>query len=164
MDEQVLKYREAKLMEPIYRMYKVIEQTDALKAQTLMSVAMQYIIEHFRGKSLQPKDVQQILRAVLLQEESGHYYALYVNNEIQVKAAEWLTLLAVDRPVTLELLGKMADVLAQKLEGKDCIKLSAEDVFIMLEQIVAPVDEIVLERLYLNKENYLAELRTFLVQ
>ena len=101
MDEQVLKYREAKLMEPIYRMYKVIEQTDALKAQTLMSVAMQYIIEHFRGKSLQPKDVQQILRAVLLQEESGHYYALYVNNEIQVKAAEWLTLLAVDRPVTL---------------------------------------------------------------
>ena len=44
MDEQVLKYREAKLMEPIYRMYKVIEQTDALKAQTLMSVAMQYII------------------------------------------------------------------------------------------------------------------------
>ena len=54
MDEQVLKYREAKLMEPIYRMYKVIEQTDALKAQTLMSVAMQYIIEHFRGKSLQP--------------------------------------------------------------------------------------------------------------
>ena len=56
-------------------MYKVIEQTDALKAQTLMSVVMQYIIEHFRGKSLQPKDVQQILRAVLLQEESGHYYA-----------------------------------------------------------------------------------------
>ena len=36
MDEQVLKYREAKLMEPIYRMYKVIEQTDALKAQTLI--------------------------------------------------------------------------------------------------------------------------------
>ena len=163
MDEQVLRYREAKLMEPIYRMYKVIEQTDTVKAQTLMSVAMQYIIEHFRGKNLQPKDVQQILR-VLLQEESGHYYALYVNNEIQVKAAEWLTLLAVDRPVTLELLGKMADALAQKIEGRDCIKLSAEDVFIMLEQIVAPVDEIVLERLYLNKENYLAELRTFLVQ
>ena len=164
MDEQVLRYREAKLMEPIYRMYKVIEQTDTVKAQTLMSVAMQYIIEHFRGKNLQPKDVQQILRAVLLQEESGHYYALYVNNEIQVKAAEWLTLLAVDRPVTLELLGKMADALAQKIEGRDFIKLSAEDVFIMLEQIVAPVDEIVLERLYLNKENYLAELRTFLVQ
>ena len=65
---------------------------------------------------------------------------------------------------SLELLGKMADALAQKIEGRDCIKLSAEDVFIMLEQIVAPVDEIVLERLYLNKENYLAELRTFLVQ
>ena len=28
MDEQVLRYREAKLMEPIYRMFKVIEQED----------------------------------------------------------------------------------------------------------------------------------------
>ena len=134
---------------------------------------------------MQPKDVQQILRAVLLQEESGHYYALYVNNEIQVKAAEWLTLLAVDRPVTLELLGKMADadytenccngffahfspffrVLCMFFSPITTVfflfQPSAEDVFIMLEQIVTPIDEIVLERLYLNKENYLAQRRRF---
>ena len=78
MDEQVLKYREAKLMEPIYRMYKVIEQTDALKAQTLMSVVMQYIIEHFRGKSLQPKDVQQIF------QPQWQTLLLYRNNRISI--------------------------------------------------------------------------------
>ncbi len=164
MDEQVLRYREAKLMEPIYRMFKVIEQEDVLKAQTLMAVTMQYIIEHYSGKNLTPADVQHILRAVLLKEEDGRYYAMYVYNEIQVKAAGWLTLLAVDCPVTLEALGNMADHLAQALQGKDYITLTAEDVLHMLEQIVAPVDDVVLERLRLNKEIYLAELRTFLVQ
>ena len=164
MDEQVLRYREAKLMEPIYRMFKVIEQEDVLKAQTLTAVTMQYIIEHYSGKNLTPADVQHILRAVLLKEEDGRYYAMYVYNEIQVKAAGWLTLLAVDCPVTLEALGNMADQLAQALQGKDYITLTAEDVLHMLEQIVAPVDDVVLERLRLNKEIYLAELRTFLVQ
>ena len=71
MDEQVVRYREAKLMEPIYRMFKVIEETDVLKAQTFMSVAMQYIIEHYSGSNLTPADVQAILRAVLLHEEDG---------------------------------------------------------------------------------------------
>ena len=159
-----MRYREAKLMEPIYRMFKVIEQEDVLKAQTLMAVTMQYIIEHYSGKNLTPADVQHILRAVLLKEEDGRYYAMYVYNEIQVKAAGWLTLLAVDCPVTLEALGNMADQLAQALQGKDYITLTAEDVLHMLEQIVAPVDDVVLERLRLNKEIYLAELRTFLVQ
>ena len=64
MDEQVVRYREAKLMEPIYRMFKVIEETDVLKAQTFMSVTMQYIIEHYSGRNLTPADVQAILRAV----------------------------------------------------------------------------------------------------
>ena len=124
MDEQVLRYREAKLMEPIYRMFKVIEQEDVLKAQTLMSVTMQYIIEHYSGKNLTPADVQQILRAVLLKEEDGRYYAMYVYNEIQVKAAGWLTILAVDCPVTLEALGAMADKLAEELQKKDFINTS----------------------------------------
>ena len=57
-----------------------------------------------------------LLRAVLLHEEDGRYYAMYAYNEIQVKAAGWLTLLAVDLPVTLEMLGKMADELAQALQ------------------------------------------------
>lgn len=164
MDEQVLRYREAKLMEPIYRMFKVIEQEDVLKAQTLMSVTMQYIIEHYSGKNLTPADVQQILRAVLLKEEDGRYYAMYVYNEIQVKAAGWLTILAVDCPVTLEALGAMADKLAEELQKKDFITLTAAEVMDLLEQIVMPVDDVVLERLQLNRERYLAELRTFLVQ
>lgn len=164
MDEQVVRYREAKLMEPIYRMFKVIEETDVVKAQTFMSVAMQYIIEHYSGRNLTPADVQAILRAVLLHEEDGKYYAMYVYNEIQVKAAGWLTILAVDCPVTLEALGAMADQLAQELQGKDFITLTAEEVLNILESIVAPVDGVVLERIQLNRERYLAELRTFLVQ
>lgn len=164
MDEQVLKYREAKLMEPIYRMYKVIEQEDVLKAQTLLSVTMQYIIEHYSGKPLSPADVQQILRAVLLHEEDGKYYALYVYNELQVKTAEWLTLLSVDLPITLEQLGGMADRFAEKLTGQDYITLNSVDVLTMLKEIAGDVDELLLERLSLNEAVYLAELQTFLVQ
>ena len=158
MDEQALRYGEAKLMEPIYRMFKVIEQEDVLKAQTLMAVTMQYIVEHYSGKNLQP-----ILRAVLLKEEDGRYYAMYAFNEIQVKAANWLTLLAVDRPITLELLSSMADQLAERLQGRDYIQLTAEEVVALLEEVVAPVDDVVLQRLKLNKARYLAELKTFLV-
>lgn len=164
MDEQVLKYREAKIMEPIYRMYKVIEQEDVLKAQTLLSVTMQYIIEHYSGKPLSPADVQQILRAVLLHEEDGKYYALYVHNELQVKTAEWLTLLSVDLPVTLEQLGGMADRFAEKLSGQDYIALKAKDVFAMLKEVAATVDTLLVDRLSLNEAVYLAELQTFLVQ
>ena len=164
MDEQVLRYREAKLMEPIYRMFKVIEQEDLLKAQTLMSVTMQYIIEHFGGKNLTPADVQQILRAVLLNEEDGRYYAMYVYNEIQVKTAGWLTVLAVDCPVTLEALGGMAEQIAEALKEKDFITLSAAEVLDLLEQIAGAVDGVLLERLQLNRQRYLAELKTFLVQ
>ncbi|MBR4944381.1 MAG: hypothetical protein IKZ26_03100 [Peptococcaceae bacterium] len=164
MDEQVLRYREAKLMEPIYRMFKVIEQEDVLKAQTLMSVTMQYIIEHFGGKNLTPADVQQILRAVLLNEEDGRYYAMYVYNEIQVKTAGWLTVLAVDCPVTLEALGGMAEQIAEALKEKDFITLSAAEVLDLLEQIAGAVDGVLLERLQLNRQRYLAELKTFLVQ
>lgn len=164
MDEQVLKYREAKIMEPIYRMYKVIEQEDVLKAQTLMSVTMQYIIEHYSGKQLRPADVQQILRAVLLHETDGKYYAMYVHNELQVKTAEWLTLLSVDLPITLEQLGLMADRFSDKLSGQDYITLQAADVIAMLKEIATDVDTLLLERLSLNEAVYLAELRTFLVQ
>ena len=164
MDEQVVKYREAKIMEPIYRMYKVIEEEDVLKAQTLMSVTMQYIIEHYSGKPLRPADVQQILRAVLLREDDGKYYALYVHNELQVKVAEWLTLLCVDLPVTLEQLGDMVNRFADELNGKDYITLKASGVIGILKEIAADVNLLLLERLTLNESIYLTELQTFLVQ
>lgn len=164
MDEQVVKYREAKIMEPIYRMYKVIEEEDVLKAQTLMSVTMQYIIEHYSGKPLRPADVQQILRAVLLREDDGKYYALYVHNELQVKVAEWLTLLCVDLPVTLEQLGDMVNHFADELNGQDYITLKASGVIEILKEIAADVNLLLLERLTLNESIYLTELQTFLVQ
>ena len=164
MDEQVVKYREAKIMEPIYRMYKVIEEEDVLKAQTLMSVTMQYIIEHYSGKPLRPADVQQILRAVLLREDDGKYYALYVHNELQVKVAEWLTLLCVDLPVTLEQLGDMVNLFADELNGQDYITLKASGEIEILKEIAADVNLLLLERLTLNESIYLTELQTFLVQ
>ena len=164
MDEQVVKYREAKIMEPIYRMYKVIEEEDVLKAQTLMSVTMQYIIEHYSGKPLRPADVQQILRAVLLREDDGKYYALYVHNELQVKVAEWLTLLCVDLPVTLEQLGDMVNRFADELNGQDYITLKSSGVIGILKEIAADVNLLLLERLTLNESIYLTELQTFLVQ
>jgi hypothetical protein len=145
-------------------MIKVIEQEDVLKAQTLMAVTMQYITDHYSGKNLQPADVQQILRAVLLQEEDGRYYAMYAFNEIQVKAAGWLTLLAIDRPVTLEMLGNLVEQLAQALQGKDFITLNAAEIVALLETLIAPVDTVMLELLRLNSATYLAELRTFLIQ
>ena len=54
--------------------------------------------------------------------------------------------------------------LAEELQKKDFITLTAAEVMDLLEQIVMPVDAVVLERLQLNRERYLAELRTFLVQ
>ena len=57
----------------------------------------------------------------------------------------------------------MADELAQELQGKDYIKLSAEDVFTILEQVAGQVDAVLKDRLQLNKEVYITELRTFLV-
>ena len=164
MNEQELRYREARLMEPIYRMFKVLEQQDLLKAQTLMAVVTQYITDHYSGKPLTPADVQEVIRAVLLHEEDGKYYAMYILNEIQVKVAGWLTLLAVDRPIVLEELGNMVELLASDLQGKNCVKLSADDVLSSLRRIVSEKDEVLLERIDLNKEIYLSELNTFLVQ
>lgn len=164
MNEQAMRYREAKIMEPIYRMYKVVEQQDDIKAKTLMAVTMQYIIEHYSGKSLQPADVQNVLRAVLLREQEGQWYAGYAFNEIQVKVMGWLTILAADLPVTLKTLGKLSDQLADGLQGKDFIRLSAEDVYRFVEKLVEPVDTALLNRYQLNRETYLSELKTFLVQ
>ena len=164
MNEQAMRYREAKVMEPIYRMYKVVEQQDDIKAKTLMAVTMQYIIEHYSGKNLQPADVQNVLRAVLLREQDGQWYAVYAFNEIQVKVMGWLTILAADLPITLETLGEISGQLASGLQGKDFIRLSAEDVYRFVEQLVEPVDMALLNRYQLNRETYLSELKTFLVQ
>ena len=164
MDEQARQYQEAKLMEPIYRMYKVIEEKDRLKAQTLIALVMQYITDQYAGTILQPADVQTILRAMLLREEDGSYYAMYAFNDVQVKVAGWLTLLAVDRPITLEALGNLMERFAMVLQKKDFIQLSAEDVLRELERLIQPMDSIVFERIQLNRQNYLTELRTFLVR
>ncbi len=162
-DAQALRYGEAKIMEPLYRMYKVLAPYDAQKAQTLLAVATQYIVEHYRGRTLRPAEVQQLLRSLLLQESDGSYYAAYACNELQVAAAEWLTLSAADLPITLEQLGKLAEDFARSLEGQDFIRLTAEDALQRLENLAAEMDPTLAERLRLNRAHYLAQLRNFLL-
>ena len=87
-----------------------------------------------------------------------------VHNELQVKVAEWLTLLCVDLPVTLEQLGDMVNRFADELNGQDYITLKASGVIGMLKEIAADVNLLLLERLTLNESIYLTELQTFLVQ
>ena len=149
-------------MEPIYRMYKVIAEKDELKAQTFIAVVTQYISEHYKGLQITPYDVQNVIRAVLLHEEDGKYYAMYVFNEIQVKTAEWLTILAADLPITLDDLGSMADQIAAALEDEVCVQLSSETVVEWMEQIAGNINGELLERIQMNRTIYLRELDAFL--
>lgn len=163
MEEEIQRYREAKLMEPIYRMYKVIAEKDELKAQTFMAVVVQYVTEHFKGVRVSPNDVQSVIRAVLLQDEDGSYYSMYAFNEIQVKTAEWITILAADLPVTLDNLGNIADQIAENLEGRNCATLTPEDVVVLMENAVSGLDPLLLQRIELNRSIYIQDLESFLV-
>ena len=164
MDQQTEITFEARIMEPIYRMVKIVAQDDPEKAQTLMAVTVQYMTDHWMGKSITPIDVQKLLRAVLLFEDDGKYYAPYVYNELQVKIAGWLTLMAIDRPVTLGDLGSIADRVADQLAMRDCTELTSHDVLTMVKEKVAAIDEIVLERIILNEENWRSELDSILMK
>ena len=113
MSEDILADRQAaRIVEPIYRMHKVVQQKDGDDARTLMALCVQYITENSVGECLTDADVQSIVRRALLYYKNGCYYADYIFNELEVKVANWLTLMAADRPVTLEQLGGAADRLA----------------------------------------------------
>lgn len=163
-DEQLLNRQAAKIMEPIYRMVKVVEQKNELDARTLMAVCVQYITDHSVGKCLREADVQEIVRAALLHHKEGLYYSDYIYNELQVKIASWMTLMAIDRPVTLGDLGETADKVAEALVDENALALTAEQVMDVVKAQVGSIDEVVYERLLLNEANFLNELRMILFQ
>lgn len=128
MDEQLLNLGTAKIMEPIYRMQKIIAQQDEIDAKTVLALCVQYITDNFQGSVLTVKDVQNIIQKALLHYKNGQYYSAYIANELQVMVAGWLTLLAADRPVTLEQLSKAVDNLANQLASKRISDCRAENV------------------------------------
>lgn len=158
MEMQEELYRETKLMEPILRMHKLIAAEDDLKANTLLAVVVQYITDHYQGQVLTPADVQKIIRAVLLREEDGRYFAMYLRNELQVKLIGWLMLLAADLPVTLEQLGDISVDFDAKLAKQPCLSLTGEEVLVMARSLVEPLEPELWQRMELNEAYYLAEL------
>lgn len=163
MEQQEQIYRETKLMEPIFRMHNIVAEVDDLKAKTLLAVTVQYITDHYQGQVLRPEDIQKILQAVLLREEDGRYFALYLRNELQVKLMNWLLLLAADLPITLEQLGDVSAAFDSRLEQQPCLTLSGETVLEMARELVEPLDSVLWERMELNRAFYLAELQMLLL-
>lgn len=165
MSEDILADRlAARIVEPIYRMNKVVQQKNGDDARTLMALCVQYITENSVGECLTDADVQMIVRRALLYYKNGCYYADYIYNELQVKVANWLTLMATDRPVTLEQLGGSADRLAELLTDRSAADLSVQDVLEMVKELTADLDDIVYQRLLLNEEIFSKELAALLVK
>ena len=165
MNEQMWADRQAaRIMEPIYRMNKVVQQKDGDDARTLLALCVQYITENGVGQCLNDAWVQQIVRQALLYYKNGCYYADYIFNELQVKVANWLTVMAVDRPVTLEQLSAVADQLAALLAEKNAADLACSEVLEMVKGLLADLDRVVYERLLLNEETFAKELASLLVK
>ena len=165
MSEDILADRQAaRIVEPIYRMHKVVQQKDGDDARTLMALCVQYITENSVGECLTDADVQSIVRRALLYYKNGCYYADYIFNERDVKVANWRTLLAGDRPVTLEQLGGAADRLADFLADKNAGELSVQDVLDRVKDLTADLDDIVYQRLLLNEAVFSKELAALLVK
>ena len=152
---------QARVLEPLYRMIKVIGKQDETDAKVLGAVATQYIAEHYQNQALSYEEMQRVLRAVLLYQKDGKYYSAYILNELEVKVAGWVTVLAADLPLTLGAIGEMADKLAQWLEGKDALELRAAEVEAYFEELCG-VDAELTKRVLLNREFYLRELAAIL--
>ena len=163
-DDILADYQAARIMEPIYRMNKVVQQKDEDDARTLLALCVQYITENSVGRCLSDADVQALVRKALLYHRNGCYYADYIYNELQVKVANWLTLMAVDRPVTLGALGNTADQLAELLADHNACDLTVSEVLAMVKNLVEALDEVVYERLLLNEVTFANELAALLVR
>lgn len=152
----------ARLLEPLYRMTKIVQQEDENDAKIAASLTVQYISDHYKD-SLTRADVQQTLRAVLVYYKEGYYYSCYLRNELEVCIAQWVTVLAADLPIKIGEIGDLADRLDEWLKDKDALKLKGAEV---LEWFLAACafEAELLARAELNKEYYLAELIILLGQ
>ena len=148
---------QVRVLEPLYRMMKVIEQRDDRDAKIAGALATQYIAEHYQGKMMGYGDMQQVLRAVLIYFADGKYYSSYLENELQVKVVGWLTISMADMDYTIAKIGQLADDLARWLSGKNALDLKAEAVWEHLLQLTS-FDAELQRRLNLNEKFYKQEL------
>jgi len=154
---------EARLLEPVYRMIKIIQAKDVDDARIAASLAMQYISDNYKNSILTRKDVQNTLRAVLVYYKEGCYYSDYLHNELEVSIAQWVTVLAADLPVKIGEIGDLADNLANWLKDKNALTLKGSQVLEWFEKACSFSAELK-ERIDLNKEYYLKELTDLLGQ
>ena len=154
-------FDEAHLLEPIYRMIKVVQNHDDKDAKITASLAVQYISDHYKDKALTRAIIQEVLRAVLVYYKDGFYYSKYLANELQVNVAQWVTVLAADLPLTLGEIGGIADKLAVWLEDKDALSLMATEVLSWFKETCAFNQELE-ERIKINENYYLDELQLLL--
>lgn len=162
-EERLSDRQAARIMEPIYRMHKIVQQKDETDARTLLALCVQYITENSLGQCLSDAMVQDIVRKALLYHKNGCYYADYIFNELQVKAANWLTLMAIDRPITLETLGNLADDLTKRLSGCNAYDLTVADFMALVKNWLTDVDDIVCQRFLLNEAVFAKEVAALLV-
>lgn len=154
-------FGEAHLLEPIYRMIKVVQNYDDKDAKVTASLAVQYISDNYKDKVLGRAEVQEILRGVLVYYKNGVYYSRYLANELQVEIAQWVTVLAADLPLTLGEIGSIADTLAVWLEDKDALELKGAEVLHWFKEMCAFNEELS-QRVEINEQYYLNELELLL--
>lgn len=154
-------FGEAHLLEPIYRMVKVVQNHDDKDAKVTASLTVQYISDHYKDKALTRADVREVLRGVLVYYKNGFYYSIYLANELQVAIAQWVTILAADLPLTLGEIGAIADDLAKWLADKDALELKGAEVLDWFKKACAFNEELA-QRAELNEQYYLNELQLLL--
>ena len=154
-------FGEAHLLEPIYRMIKIVQNYDDKDAKVTASLAVQYISDHYKDGALGRAEVQEILRGVLVYYKNGLYYSKYLANELQVEIAQWVTVLAADLPLTLGEIGAIADNLAVWLEDKDALELKGAEVLHWFKETCAFNEELA-QRVEINEQYYLNELELLL--
>lgn len=153
---------EARLMEPVYRMIKVVQKEDENDAKIVASLAVQYLSDNYKN-ALVRKNVQDTLRAVLVYYKNGYYYSRYLKNELEVFIAQWVTVLAADLPIKIGEIGELAERFDIWLEDKDALKLKGVEVLEWFLKECALDDELH-TRAMLNKEYYLKELTELIGQ
>lgn len=153
---------EARLMEPVYRMIKIVQKEDDNDAKIVASLAVQYISDNYKD-ALSRKNVQDTLRKVLVYYKNGYYYSQYLKNELEVFIAQYLTILAADLPVKIGEIGDLAEKFDAWLEDKDALTIKGAEVLEWFLNECAFESELH-RRAMLNKEYYLHELTQLIGQ
>ena len=153
---------EARLMEPVYRMIKIVQNEDDNDAKIVASLAVQYLTDNYKD-ALSRQNIQDTLRKVLVYYKNGYYYSQYLKNELQVFIAQYLTILAADLPVKIGEIGDLAERFDAWLKDKDALRLKSAEVLEWFLNECAFEAELH-RRAMLNKKYYLKELTELIGQ